>query len=101
MHVKGLELPGYDPRGLKTMALGLAVSGVLVAVLNRTGVPLPEDAAQIMARYNMPDRMYPAFSQWSATAAAAVMIVGTQLAVLVPALRVRRLSPVEALRAPE
>ena len=26
MHVKGLELPGYDPRGLKTMALGLAVS---------------------------------------------------------------------------
>src|SRR5882724_4603238 len=25
MHVKGLELPGYEPRGLKTMALGLAV----------------------------------------------------------------------------
>jgi aldehyde:ferredoxin oxidoreductase len=26
MHVKGLEMPGYDPRTLKTMALGLAVS---------------------------------------------------------------------------
>lgn len=26
MHVKGLEMPGYEPRGLKTMALGLAVS---------------------------------------------------------------------------
>ena len=26
MHVKGMELPGYDPRSLKTMALGLAVS---------------------------------------------------------------------------
>ena len=26
MHVKGLELPGYDPRSLKTMAFGLAVS---------------------------------------------------------------------------
>jgi len=26
MQVKGLELPGYDPRSLKTMALGLAVS---------------------------------------------------------------------------
>ncbi|HEU0167309.1 MAG TPA: aldehyde ferredoxin oxidoreductase family protein [Chloroflexota bacterium] len=25
MHVKGLELPGYEPRSLKTMALGLAV----------------------------------------------------------------------------
>jgi len=26
MHVKGLEMPGYEPRGLKTMALGLAIS---------------------------------------------------------------------------
>lgn len=26
MHVKGLEMPGYEPRGLKTMALGLATS---------------------------------------------------------------------------
>ena len=26
MHVKGLEMPGYEPRGLKTMALGLAVN---------------------------------------------------------------------------
>ena len=26
MHVKGLEMPGYEPRSLKTMALGLAVS---------------------------------------------------------------------------
>jgi aldehyde:ferredoxin oxidoreductase len=26
MHVKGLELPGYEPRSLKTVALGLAVS---------------------------------------------------------------------------
>src|SRR5207253_7567656 len=26
MHVKGLELPGYEPRSLKTMGLGLAVN---------------------------------------------------------------------------
>ena len=26
MHVKGLEMPGYEPRSLKTLALGLAVS---------------------------------------------------------------------------
>jgi len=26
IHVKGLELPGYEPRALKTLALGLAVS---------------------------------------------------------------------------
>ena len=26
MHVKGLELPGYEPRTLHAMALGLAVN---------------------------------------------------------------------------
>jgi len=26
MHVKGLEMPGYEPRSLKTMALGLAIT---------------------------------------------------------------------------
>ena len=36
MHVKGLELPGYDPRGLQAMALGLAV-GTRGADHNRSG----------------------------------------------------------------
>jgi aldehyde:ferredoxin oxidoreductase len=36
MHVKGLELPGYDPRKLPTMALGLAVSA-RGACHNRSG----------------------------------------------------------------
>lgn len=35
MHVKGLELPGYDPRGLKTYAMGLAV-GTRGACHNRS-----------------------------------------------------------------
>jgi aldehyde:ferredoxin oxidoreductase len=35
-HVKGLELPGYDPRSLHTMALGLAV-GTRGADHNRSG----------------------------------------------------------------
>jgi len=36
MHVKGLEMPGYDPRSLKTMALGLATS-TRGACHNRSG----------------------------------------------------------------
>jgi aldehyde:ferredoxin oxidoreductase len=36
MHVKGLELPGYDPRALQTMALGFAV-GTRGADHNRSG----------------------------------------------------------------
>src|SRR4051794_18787724 len=35
-HVKGMELPGYDPRALQTMALGLAV-GTRGADHNRSG----------------------------------------------------------------
>ena len=36
MHVKGLELPGYEPRALQTMALGFAV-GTRGADHNRSG----------------------------------------------------------------
>jgi len=36
MHVKGMELPGYEPRSLKTMALGLATSS-RGACHNRSG----------------------------------------------------------------
>jgi aldehyde:ferredoxin oxidoreductase len=35
-HVKGLEIPGYEPRGLQTMALGFAV-GARGADHNRSG----------------------------------------------------------------
>ncbi|MEQ8859401.1 MAG: FtsX-like permease family protein [Pseudomonadales bacterium] len=83
------------------VGLGLGASGVLVAVLSITGIPLPADAVEIMARYNMPERMYPAFSVWAAGVSSLVMLVGTQIAVLLPALRVARLKPVEALRAAE
>ena len=87
--------------GLFGIALGLALSFAMVAVLASVGIPLPDDAAEIMARYNMPDRMFPVFSLWAAAFAALVMLAGVQLAVLVPALRLRRLRPVDALRGPE
>src|SRR5205085_6807110 len=36
MHVKGMELPGYDPRALQTLALGYAV-GTRGADHNKSG----------------------------------------------------------------
>lgn len=46
MHVKGLELPGYDPRSLKTMALGLAVSP-RGACHNRSGAYEPDFSGEV------------------------------------------------------
>jgi ABC-type antimicrobial peptide transport system permease subunit len=70
-----------------------------VAVLSQVGIPLPADAAELLVRYNLPDRMYPSFSLPAAVVAVVVMLVGVQIAVAVPAWRIRRLRPVQALRA--
>jgi ABC-type lipoprotein release transport system permease subunit len=83
--------------------LGIALGGLLsvlfILPLTRLGIPLPADAGELLAQYNMPDRMYPAFSFTAAWLAALIMLVGTQLAALLPGLRIRRLRPVNALRA--
>jgi aldehyde:ferredoxin oxidoreductase len=46
MHVKGLELPGYEPRALQTMALGFAV-GTRGADHNRSGAYQVDFSEQI------------------------------------------------------
>ncbi len=83
------------------VVIGLTAAVIVVGVLSITGLPLPADAAGILAQYNLPDRMFPQFSVAAAVTAALVMLAGTQLAVLVPAWRLSRLSPVQALRARE
>jgi aldehyde:ferredoxin oxidoreductase len=49
--VKGLEIPGYDPRGLQTMALGFAV-GTRGADHNRSGA-YEVDFSEAVDRYNV------------------------------------------------
>ncbi len=79
-------------------SLGLALTGILLALLSVNGLPLPESTRELMMIYQMPERLYPEYS-WGATWVAVVsMLIGTQLAVLLPAWRVRRMLPVEALR---
>lgn len=46
MHIKGLECPGYDARGLKTFALGLAV-GTRGACHNRTAAYDPDIKGEV------------------------------------------------------
>jgi putative ABC transport system permease protein len=102
--------PGRIMGQLSLEALFLALLGVVVGVgialavllpLAEFGMPLPADATEMLRQYNIPDRMYPRFSLDAATAASVIMLLGTQLAALIPALRVRRMRPVDALRARE
>jgi ABC-type antimicrobial peptide transport system permease subunit len=83
------------------VGLGIAVTLAILIPLAIYGMPLPADATEILNQYNLPDRMYPAFSTGAALTSSLIMLVGTQIAAFVPALRIRRMRPVDALRANE
>jgi ABC-type lipoprotein release transport system permease subunit len=83
------------------IAVGIGTAFLLIGALTFSGIPLPADAAELMQGFHLPDRLYPGYS-WDATWVGVItMFVATQVAVLVPALRLRRLRCVEALRARE
>ena len=82
---------------------GLALCVAVVLPLQVVGFALPENEA--LAAMNeqmmMPERLHPALGGKALAQAPLVMLIGTLFAALVPALRVRRMRPVEALRAEE
>lgn len=58
-HVKGLEIPGYEPRALQTMALGLAVN-TRGADHNRSGAYEVDFSGQVDRRH-----LTPAAARWA------------------------------------
>jgi ABC-type lipoprotein release transport system permease subunit len=79
-------------------ALGVGVASAVIGWLAGTGIYLGEQMEAYARQFYMPSRMYPGFSPQVLILAPAVMLVGTQLAALLPSLRLWRLKPVEALR---
>jgi putative ABC transport system permease protein len=77
---------------------GLAVAVPLILWSQLVGIPISGSASEMMAAYYMPDRMYGALSTRALLPPILLMIVAAQLAALLPALRVWRIRPVEALR---
>lgn len=80
--------------------MGVAVAWPLVAWVAAVGMPLGEAAGEMLRRFHMPDRMYTALQPRAFLEPVLLMSAATAVAALLPALRVRRLLPVEALRAP-
>ena len=83
------------------MAIALAVCAAMIVPLGTWGMPLPLDAGELLASMHMPDRLYPHFSREAAWVSGVALFAGTQLALLVPSLRLWRLRCVEALRVQE
>ena len=79
-------------------AIGLGLALLLVGWLQQVGIYLGRDMEQLAGQMYMPTRLYPAFAPQALFTAPLVMLLGTQLAALIPSWRVRRLVPSQALR---
>lgn len=79
--------------------LGLALTVPVVSWLGASGVYLGDELHELAETMYLPDRLYPALAPEVLVGIPAVMLAGTQIAALIPSLRIRRLQPVEALRA--
>jgi len=77
---------------------GLAIGLPIVLWCGRYGIPIG-DAGAAMRAFHLSDRLHPLLDAAVILRPVVLMMVCTQLAGLVPALRVRRIQPVEALRA--
>lgn len=99
--------PGFIIRLLQTESLmlcGLGVlggtlAGVLVTlVVGAVGIPLGDAGAELLRQYHLPDRLYPGLTLQAVWVGPLFMLLATQIAALLPALRLRRLEPVVAMR---
>jgi ABC-type lipoprotein release transport system permease subunit len=79
-------------------AVGLLLAVALVAWLSGVGIYLGADIERLASEMYMPTRLYPTFAVEALTTAPLVMFLATQLAAVLPSLRLRRLQPVTALR---
>ena len=79
-------------------AAGIAIGVPLVVWFSRVGIAVGDTGAALRA-FHIADRLHPALTAAALVRPVVLMWVCTQLAALLPALRVRRIQPVEALRS--
>ena len=85
-------------------AIGIAACIAVVVPLNIVGIQpaeIVEGADEMYAKLMIPEALRPELSARALLLAPGIMLAGTLLAALIPALRVRRMHPVEALREEE
>jgi putative ABC transport system permease protein len=80
------------------LLLGIGLGALITAYLSVVGFSYP-GMAEMAVKFNLPERMYPAISTLSLGLGPLVVAGGSLLAAIYPALRLRRLLPIEAMRA--
>ncbi len=78
------------------VAVGIFLGCVLTAYSQSVGIDL-SGSPEILSQYGIPSRFYPRLTLLSATAGPMVVLLITLAAALYPALKIRRLKPVEAM----
>lgn len=84
--------------GLMGTALGILAGALLTAWVGTVGFTIP-GMDEMAAQFNLPARMYPQISTLSLLAGPLIVFLFTMLASIYPAVRLRWLHPVEAMRA--
>jgi ABC-type lipoprotein release transport system permease subunit len=84
--------------GLMGAALGMLLGLAFLGFFARVGISFP-GLEEMTAQYNLPARIYPQFSWIGLFAGPSVVLLGSLLAATIPAARLRRLEPVEAMRS--
>jgi len=99
--------PGRLTRLLLLESTALTLLGTVIGIIAGSLVTwyfqvhgiLISGTSEMMRQYGLPERMYPQLSALSIAIGAGLVLVITLVTALYPALKVRRLRPVEAMRA--
>ncbi len=80
------------------LLIGLAIGILIAATLSKVGFTYP-GLEELMGQYGLPGMIYPKLSATSILLGPAVILTFILIAALYPALRIRKLQPVEAIHA--
>ena len=84
--------------GVIGLVLGAIVGSIFTTWFTVNGLSIP-GMEEMAANFNLPARIYPQVTPWTAVAGPLIVFIFTLLAAAYPALRLHRLHPVEAMRA--